>query len=386
MKAPKSYTKEDVVEINCHGGPGVLKEVLGLVVSRGARIAEPGEFTKRAFLNGRIDLSRAEAVMDVIRAKTDSSLRAAVDQLQGSISDAVEGLIDRLSKTLAHAEAAVDFPDEDLEIMKAEGILGAIKGAEQEINDLLSTSDQGVILREGVIATICGKPNVGKSSLMNLLLKRDRVIVTPIPGTTRDAVEETINLKGFPVRLVDTAGISETEDVLEGAAVERSKRYLEASDMVIFVLDGSRPVDKEDLAIGEIIKEKKTLTVINKVDLARRIREEDVKGLPASGLVVAVSVKERRNIDLLEDGIVKLLTHGGVFREGAIVTNIRHKALLEEGLKHIVNARRSVEKGLSAEFVAQDLREAVYQLGLIVGRSVSDDVLDRIFSEFCIGK
>ncbi len=387
MRAPKSYTKEDVVEINCHGGPAALKCVLELALKYGARVAEAGEFTKRAFLNGRIDLAQAEAVADMISAKTEASLRSAMGQLEGGLSERVLYLIEKLSGALSHMEAAVDFPDEEIEIMGSADAAGIMDEVRKGIEKLLETSSAGIILREGFLVIICGKPNVGKSSLMNLLLKRDRVIVTPIPGTTRDAVEEVISLKGFPVRIVDTAGISETRDTLDREGVLRSRRYLDMADMVIFVLDGSSPLEREDFLIMEILKDKKVIAVVNKTDLPKRLDEAGIKGAMKTEDVVRVSVLKKKNIESLEGAIVKCLESGRVFQgEGAFVTNARQKASLEQALKYVVQAARSVKEGLSSEFISQDMKEVLYHLGLIVGKSVSEDMLDRIFCEFCVGK
>ena len=387
MRAPKTYTKEDVVEINCHGGPGALKETLELILASGARIAEPGEFTKRAFLNGRIDLVKAEAVLDIIKARTDSSLRLAMSQLDGALSKDVNAILERLSAILSRVEAAIDFPDEEIEIMKEGDLYNMLGDVKSGLERLLATADHGIVLREGVLATICGKPNVGKSSLMNLLLRRDRVIVTPIPGTTRDAVEEMINLRGFPLRLVDTAGIHRTKDPLNLEGIARSRGYLEKADVALFVLDGSSPIEGADLAIAELVKGKKVLAVINKSDLPQKIDERDVKNILDTEFIVNVSVLERRKIDLLEEAMLKMLAFGGVVQnEGAMVANMRHKVLLEGCLRHVLGSMGSIDGNVPVEFIAQDLKEAIYQLGLITGRSVSDDILDRIFSEFCVGK
>ncbi len=387
MRAPKSYTKEDVVEINCHGGPCVMRRALEVVIRRGSRLAEPGEFTKRAFLNGRIDLAQAEAVLDIIRAKTDAALRVAVSQLDGVLSHEVDGIIERLSRIASHIEAAIDFPDEDIEIMEEADAARALGSIQEEIAGLISTADEGIVLREGICATICGKPNVGKSSLMNVLLKRDRVIVTPIPGTTRDAVEETINLKGFPIRMVDTAGISDAKDMPDREGVERSRRYIERADIVLFVFDSTRPIEKEDLDIRDIVKGKKVLAILNKIDLPQALTPKDVHAVLDGARTVSVSVTERMNIDLLEEELVGQLESGGVMPgEGAVVTRARHKRSLEDASAHIREAIESLDKGLSAEFVAYGVREAILCLGTIIGKTLSDDILDRIFGEFCIGK
>lgn len=387
MRAPKSYTKEDIVEVNCHGGPRALKAVLELAVRHGARIAEPGEFTRRAFINGRIDLAQAEAVLDIITAKTDASLKAAVSQLGGGLSKKIEEMRGELSRLLGHMEVAIDFPDEDVRIAEEADLLRALEKVLSEMASLLATADEGIVLREGLLATICGKPNVGKSSLMNLLLKADRVIVTELPGTTRDAVEETLNVKGFPIRIVDTAGISDAGGVLDRAGAERSRRYLEAADIALFVLDGSAPIAREDLAIRDMIKGKKAIVIINKADLHQKISDADAGSLLEGAPVVRLCVSQGLNVGSLEREMLGLLWNGGAFQnEGAIVTHARHKESLVRSAGHVTEALASAKRGLSAEFVAQDLREARYHLGLITGASVSDDILDRIFSEFCIGK
>jgi tRNA modification GTPase len=385
MRAPKSYTKEDIIEINCHGGIQALKKVLELVLRRGARVAEPGEFTKRAFLNGRIDLVQAEAVLDTIRAKTESSLKAAEMQLNGELSKKVDGLRDELIDITSYVEASIDFPEEysGTETSLTDRIRDVLKG----LKDLISTAHEGMVLREGVLAIICGKPNVGKSSLMNLLLKRDRVIVSPIPGTTRDAVEETINLKGIPIRLVDTAGIAETKDALGKEGVRKSKIYLSAADIVIFVLDASKKWDGKDEEILKLIKGKKKIVVMNKVDLPRRIDAKALKQFFKGDRIVEISVNKRRNIRPLEKTIVETIW-GGRYRqgEGALVTNARHKDLLDKAFGNVLSVSKAFGAGSSPELIAVDLREAVSNLGLIVGKSASDDILDRIFERFCIGK
>jgi tRNA modification GTPase len=359
--------------------------VLELVLRRGARVAEPGEFTKRAFLNGRIDLVQAEAVLDTIRAKTESSLKAAEMQLNGELSKKVDGLRDELIDITSYVEASIDFPEEysGTETSLTDRIRDVLKG----LKDLISTAHEGMVLREGVLAIICGKPNVGKSSLMNLLLKRDRVIVSPIPGTTRDAVEETINLKGIPIRLVDTAGIAETKDALGKEGVRKSKIYLSAADIVIFVLDASKKWDGKDEEILKLIKGKKKIVVMNKVDLPRRIDAKALKQFFKGDRIVEISVNKRRNIRPLEKTIVETIW-GGRYRqgEGALVTNARHKDLLDKAFGNVLSVSKAFGAGSSPELIAVDLREAVSNLGLIVGKSASDDILDRIFERFCIGK
>lgn len=387
MRAPKSYTKEDIVEINCHGGIQAVKNVLDLVLKHGTRLAEPGEFTKRAFLNDRIDLAQAEAVLDVIRAKTEASLKAAMGQLDGILSKEVSDILDRLINMASHIEAAIDFPDEQLDIIKKEGLAQEAKELSSGIRRLVDSFGEGIVLREGVLVVICGKPNVGKSSLMNLLLKRDRVIVAPIPGTTRDAIEEIINIKGVPIRIVDTAGIGAVKDALYKASSDKSKLYIERSDIVLFMLDASTEINEEDLAIIRIVEDKKKIVIINKSDLAKKIDKKSVNGLFKKDVIIEMSVEKKKNIELLEKTILDTV-YGGKFtqQEGSIVTNARHKELLDKALENMLSVDRLFKEGTHPELIAIDIKEAAFNLGLIIGRSVSDDILDRIFENFCIGK
>ena len=401
MRAPKSYTKEDVVEINCHGGIQAVKKIFDLVIKCGSRVAQPGEFTKRAFLNGRIDLTQAEAVLDVIRAKTEGSLKAAVGQLEGCLSKDVSGMLDALLGIVSHIEASIDFPDEELDIIKEEALEKKIKGILDKMKNLIDSFSEGVVLREGVLAVICGKPNVGKSSLMNLLLKRDRVIVAPIPGTTRDAVEEMISLNGVPMRLVDTAGIGEIKDVLYKESSDRSRRYIERSDIVLLMLDASSPINEEDLHIIKFVEGKKKVVIINKIDLSAetalsdpgsstvpiRDRKRRLPHLFKGDAVVEISVEKKINIDLLERSILDIVWSGKFTQgEGVIITNARHKELLDKAFNNMLSVSKAVKDAIHPELIAVDLKEAIFNLGLIVGRSASDDILDKIFENFCIGK
>jgi tRNA modification GTPase len=388
MKAPKSYTKEDVVEINCHGGIQAVKKVFDLVVRCGASVASPGEFTKRAFLNGRIDLTQAEAVLDVIRAKTEGSLKAAVGQLEGHLSRDVAGMLDALIEAASHIEASIDFPDEELDIIKEAGLAQKIGCVADKMKCLIDSFNEGVVLREGVLAVICGKPNVGKSSLMNLLLKRDRVIVAPVPGTTRDAVEEMISLNGVPIRLVDTAGIGEVKDILYKMSSDRSKRYIGRADIVLLMLDASTKIDEEDLDVVRLTEDKKRLIVVNKIDLgARGMAKRGLTPLFKDEPIIEISVERKRNIETLERAVLDIIW-GGKFTQGesSIVTNTRHKELLDKAFNNVLSVSRLIKEESSAELIAVDLKEAIFNLGLIIGRSVSDDVLDRIFENFCVGK
>ena len=388
MRAPKSYTKEDIVEINCHGGIQAVKKIFDLVIKCGARVAQPGEFTKRAFLNGRIDLTQAEAVLDVIRAKTEGSLKAAVGQLEGHLSKDVSDMLDALVDIASHIEASIDFPDEELDIIKEEAIEKKIRGILDKIKNLIDSFSEGVVLREGVLAVICGKPNVGKSSLMNLLLKRDRVIVTPIPGTTRDAVEEMISLNGVPIRLVDTAGIGEVNDALYKESAGKSKCYIEKADIVLLMLDASTKINEEDLEIIRLVEGRKKLVIVNKIDLsAGPAPEKRLTPLFKGDVVVEISVEKKINIDLLERSILDMVWSGKYAQgEGAILTNARHKELLDKAFNNMLSVSKAVKDAMHPELIAVDLKEAIFNMGLIVGRSASDDILDKIFENFCIGK
>lgn len=385
MRSPKSYTKEDIVEINCHGGIQAVKKVFDLVIKCGSRVAQPGEFTKRAFLNGRIDLTQAEAVLDVIRAKTEGSLKAAVGQLEGRLSKDVSCMLDALVGIASHIEASIDFPDEELDIIKEEAIEEKIRGVLDKMKDLIDSFSEGVVLREGVLAVICGKPNVGKSSLMNLLLKRDRVIVAPIPGTTRDAVEEMISLNGVPIRLVDTAGIGEVNDVLHKESAGKSKCYIEKADIVLLMLDASTEINEEDLEVIRLVEGKKKLVIVNKIDLGASLSHKTC--LTPGDVIIEVSVEKKINIDLLERSILDIVWSGKFTQgEGAIVTNARHKELLDKAFNNMLSVSKAVKDAMHPELIAVDLKEAIFNLGLIVGRSASDDILDKIFENFCIGK
>lgn len=387
MRAPKSYTKEDVIEINCHGGIQSVKKTLDLAVKCGCRIAEPGEFTKRAFLNGRIDLAQAEAVLDVIRSKTEGSLKVAMGQLDGELSRKIDGIREKILDITSEIEANIDFPEEDISAPDKTRLLKRIDSQIKDLKILIATYNEGAILREGVLAIICGKPNVGKSSLMNLLLKRDRVIVSPIPGTTRDAVEEMINLKGIPVRLADTAGIIDTKDALEKEGIARSKKYLAMADIVILVLDNSSKIDEADRSLIKMIEGKKKIVVLNKTDLARKIDIKETMRLLKKAGIVEISVKARKNIELLEKRITDAIWSGGFIQgEAAILSNARHKELLDKALESMLSVKRAIKAIEPYEIAAVDLKEAITALGLVTGKSISDDILDRIFERFCVGK
>jgi tRNA modification GTPase len=390
MRAPRSYTGEDTVEVHCHGGPFVLQTVSEALVRLGARLAEPGEFTKRAFLNGRLDLTQAEAVLDTIRAKTAGALRMAQAQLRGTLSKELDRLREGLIGTLAHVEAGIDFTEEDLAFIAADELISGLERALAEIAKLVESGREGRILREGVTAAIIGRPNVGKSSLLNALLSADRAIVTPIPGTTRDVLEEVANIRGVAVRLLDTAGLRETEDPIEQEGVRRSKAAGDGADLLLIVLDGSVPLSPADREFLSRNREKKWLLVVNKADLPGGfdlaeigVEEHDPRGTS----VVRISAKTGQGLDDLRDRI-KAVTLETDFEPGerAAITRLRHQVALARVSQALANALGSARAGLPGELVAMDLRAAIDGLGEITGTVTTEDILDRIFRDFCIGK
>ena len=385
MRAPRSYTREDVVEINCHGGLLPLRNILDTVLARGARLAFPGEFTKRAFLNGRIDLSQAESVIDIIRAKTDASLQLAVQQLQGKLSEPVKSIHSDLKHLLASIEASIDFPEDDLELISSVQIVAAVSQNLTRIDRLLASAHEGKIVRDGLSVVIAGKPNVGKSSLLNVFLEEDRAIVTPIPGTTRDTIEDYINLSGIPIRLIDTAGIRETREQLEMLGVARSRHAIKQADMILCLFDASVPWSREDDDLLHVIEGKEMLALLNKIDLPAVVTVRDVvKKLPEPVPVLPISIKEHTGIDQVKQALSDLMI--AVPLESVAVTNSRHKHALTLAQKSLVHARNSAEANLSPEFIALDVREALNHLGEITGETTSEDILEEIFSKFCIGK
>lgn len=385
MRGPKSYTKEDIVEINCHGGIVALRKVMDLVLEDGCRLAEPGEFTKRAFLNGRIDLAQAEAVLDIIRAKTDSALKISVEQLRGALSEQINKIRKVLLDILSRLEANIDFPEEEISELGSKEISQKLDAINNELKDILDTAKQGRIFREGINVVICGKPNVGKSSLLNALLKEERSIVTPLSGTTRDTIEEIIDIKGIPIRIIDTAGIIEPRDLIEKKAIQRSKRHISLADLVILLFDGSKRLAKEDEVLIRKIKRKNTIAIINKIDLKLKIEKDKIQ--KRFGLVVNISAKKLKNIDLLESTIANLVYNGKIkHSEPVMVSNLRHIEAIKTAQKLIAGALNSLDNKLSIEFIAQDIKDALGHLDDILGERFSEDLLDKIFSEFCIGK
>lgn len=386
MRAPRTYTREDVVEINCHGGMQAVKAVMLLVLREGVRIAEPGEFTKRAFLNGRIDLSQAEAVIDVIRAKSDRAETLALSQLEGRLSIRISALRERLTELCAHIEAYIDFPEDEPETMDKSGMLETVDYVKGELKTLSSSYEEGRLFREGVSVAIVGKPNVGKSSLLNALLEKDRAIVTGMPGTTRDIIEDSLNIKGLPVRIMDTAGIRASHDLAEIEGVRRSLKAIDGADIVIAVLDASNCMDGADEELLERVRDKKTVYILNKTDIAGAGSHE-ITGLSP---LVGVSAKTGEGIGRLKEAIysVCLAASGskGVASEDLLITNLRHKQALDRAVHALEETRIGLETNLHLEFVAVSARESLDSLGEIIGAVTSDDILNRIFSDFCIGK
>ena len=385
MRSPKSYTREDVVEINCHGGIVAMRSALELVLENGCRLADPGEFTKRAFLNGRIDLSQAEAVLDIIRAKTDTALKLGSEQLRGVLSSHLKKIRTIILDQLAVLEVNIDFPEEEIGPADLKAIRKKLEEADSFLRELLEGASQGRIMREGISVVICGKPNVGKSSLLNALLRQERSIVTAVAGTTRDTIEEVIDIKGIPIRIVDTAGILEPRDLVEKKAIQRTKRYIDLADLVIVLFDGSKPLSADDQLLIKRVKNKVSLAVINKNDLRQKIKENLISNNFKH--TISISAKKMRNIDLLEDVVAELVYNGHFSpADSILVSNIRHIEKIKKTQKLIAESLDLLDNRVSIEFIVQNIKDATGYLDDILGRRFSEDLLDRIFSRFCIGK
>lgn len=386
MKNPHSYTGEDTVEIDCHGGMLILKKVLDLVLKNGARTAEPGEFTKRAFLNGRIDLSQAEAVMDLINSKNDFALNSSIEQLKGGVSDAIKDIRKDIIYHIAFIESALDDPehisldgyDEEITEMLNENI--------NKISKLVNSFDNGRIMKEGIKTVILGKPNAGKSSLLNLMLGEDRAIVTDIEGTTRDTLEENINFNGLSLKIIDTAGIRDTEDLVERIGVNKAKEIAKEGDLIIYVVDGSRELDDNDREIIKLINDKQAIILVNKSDMDTVINIDDLKK-DSNRDVILFSAKNGEGMDQLEEEIRNMFYSGKVtYNDQVYITNARHKEALENALESLKQVKNSVDAGMPEDFYSIDLMDAYTDLGLIIGKSVEDDLVNEIFSKFCMGK
>jgi len=388
MRAPKTFTREDVVEINCHGGLVSVKKVLNLVLANGARLADPGEFTKRAFLNGRIDLSQAEAVMDLIRAKTDRAMNVALNQMEGRLSKLIQKLRQEILETLAHVEVNIDYPEyDDVEEMTHNMLIEKATLVRDELKNLLQTAEQGKILREGISTVIVGRPNVGKSSLLNSFVQENKAIVTDIPGTTRDVIEEYVNVRGVPLRLVDTAGIRETEDIVERIGVEKSRAVLKEADLILLVLNYSEPISSEDENIFAATKGMDVIVIVNKTDLPQQIDLNRVKELAGKAPIVATSLLEDKGMNELEEAISSLFFAGELEASDlTYVSNTRHIALISQALNTIEDAIMAIEGGVPIDLVQIDLTRSWELLGEIIGDTVSESLIDQLFSQFCLGK
>ncbi len=388
MRAPKTYTAEDIVEFNCHGGTVPLTAVLEAVVKAGARPAEPGEFTKRAFLNGRLDLAQAEAVAELIGAKTERSLKIALNTLTGKLSETVNRLSDKTAALLAEIEASIDFPEEELDFMRVETQLQTAEILRTDLTQLLETAAEGRLINEGTTVAILGKPNVGKSTLLNALVETSRAIVTDIPGTTRDTVEETINLSGIPMNLIDTAGIRKTEDIVEQQGVQRSREVLNKAEFLLLMFDASQPLNDEDIELLQIGNSQPTLLILNKVDLPIVTTPEALHAYCPKRRVVQTAIPDGKGVDKLKAAIREELLDGetDIADESLIVTNARHQEALRRAQDALNHAIDSLINAMPPEFVAVDLHISLDALGDIVGKTTTEDILDRIFSQFCIGK
>ncbi|SFP90182.1 tRNA uridine-5-carboxymethylaminomethyl(34) synthesis GTPase MnmE [Salibacterium halotolerans] len=388
LRAPKTFTREDIMEINCHGGVVSVNKVLDLVLSQGARLAEPGEFTKRAFLNGRIDLSQAEAVMDLIRAKTDRAMNIAMKQVEGRLAGRIRRLRQQLLETVANVEVNIDYPEyDDAETMTLDTLTERAGAVRDEIDNLLTTAKQGKILREGLSTAIIGRPNVGKSSLMNSLVHENKAIVTEVPGTTRDMLEEYVNVRGVPLKLIDTAGIRETEDIVEKIGVERSRQALNEAELILLVVNSSEELTQEDEALFEAIQGMNAVILLNKTDLARRIDESRIRGLADGRPVITTSLLQDEGIDELETSISELFFDEGVeAADLSYLSNARHIGLLNQAKQSINDAMGAAEMEVPVDMIQIDITRAWEQLGEIIGENVHESLIDQLFSQFCLGK
>lgn len=387
MRAPHSYTKEDVVEISCHGSVVSQRSILTLACELGARLAQPGEFTKRAFLNGRIDLTQAEAVLDIVQSKTDAFLRVSTHQLKGELTNELEAIREELMKAYVELEAIVNFPEDDVDTKSRERVDEAVASAKKRVEQLLSTGAHGRILKEGIKIVICGKPNVGKSSLLNVLLRQPRAIVSEVAGTTRDTIEETASIKGIAFQLIDTAGILEPRDLIEKEAVKRSRLYIEGADLVVLVLDNSCPLSREDEDVMRHLKGQNVVLVVNKCDLPKKIDIHTVQKELNEPATVEVSALNKKGIDRLEEVIVESVWQAKTIdTHGLFISNLRHIQALKDCRTGLLEALELINNNISLEFVSEEIKLAVNCLDSITGRNIDGDLLEQIFSQFCIGK
>ena len=389
MRAPKSYTREDVVEISAHGGVASMRAILNLAVDLGARPADPGEFTKRAFLNGRIDLTQAEAVLDMIHSRTEAFLRVSANQLKGELSTELEKIREQLMSVYVAIEAIINFPEDDIDAEKqwVLSLCERMQGAQDDIAGLLASADHGRILKDGIKVVICGRPNVGKSSLLNVLLKQPRAIVSPIAGTTRDTIEETAQIEGIPFQLVDTAGVLEPRDLIEEEAIRRSQMSIRGADLVLFILDAGAALNAEDEKLFDLVRGQNLFIILNKCDLRSKIDEGEVKTAFPDAPIVRVSALNKEGIGELEKRIVAQVWHGKVVdTHGVLISNARHARALQDALAAVAQAQDTLKKKSSLEFVSEEIKRAVSFLDTITGRHIDHDLLEQIFARFCIGK
>lgn len=387
MKGPHSYTAEDVVEIQCHGGFVSVREILKVLLSEGVRQAEEGEFTKRAFLNGRIDLTQAEAIIDIIDAKTEQSLEVAVNQLDGTLSKYIRALRDELIAMIAHLEVTIDYPEEDIEEVSAQEVRTGLVPILEKMDTLLATAQRGKLLRDGVMVSIIGRPNAGKSSLMNALLREDRAIVTNIPGTTRDSIEEFLTIQGIPVRLIDTAGIRETEDIVESMGVEKARQYLDKADVVVLVIDGSKPLEPEEQELLQLITNRPSIIFLNKADQTQCIRKEEIAAQGTFTEIVTISAAQGEGMDEMAKVITSLVQGGTVqASHEAMLSNVRHITLMEQAKVSLDQSILAIDSGMPIDLIVTDIRAAWELLGDITGESLRESMVDELFKRFCLGK
>lgn len=387
MKGPHSYTAEDVVEIQCHGGFVSVREILKVLLSEGVRQAEEGEFTKRAFLNGRIDLTQAEAIIDIIDAKTEQSLEVAINQLDGTLSKYIRALRDELIAMIAHLEVTIDYPEEDIEEVSAQEVRTGLAPILEKMDTLLATAQRGKLLRDGVMVSIIGRPNAGKSSLMNALLREDRAIVTNIPGTTRDSIEEFLTIQGIPVRLIDTAGIRETEDIVESMGVEKARQYLDKADVVVLVIDGSKPLEPEEQELLQLITNRPSIIFLNKADKVQCVSKEEIAALGTFTEIVTISAAQGEGMEEMARVITSLVQGGSVqASHEAMLSNVRHITLMEQAKVSLDQSILAIDSGMPIDLIVTDIRAAWELLGDITGESLRESMVDELFKRFCLGK
>ena len=387
FKAPKSYTTENMCEINSHGGNVIVKKILDLCLKNGAELAEPGEFTKRAFLNGRIDLLQAESVIDIINAKSDKELKTGVKQLKGFLSNEIGKIKQEIMEVMVNIEVTIDYPEYDVDDVTTSQISTMLNSIETKLKKLESSFDNGKIIKEGIKTAIIGKPNAGKSSLLNAILKEDRAIVTEIEGTTRDTIEEFVTINGIPLKLIDTAGIREAKDEVEKIGINKSREIAEEADLIIAIFDSSKELTKEDEEILEIAKNKKSIILLNKVDLESKIREEDPRLLSVTDNVISISALNNYGIDKLYEKISDLFDLNEINLDNEVlITNIRQKNLISKAIEDVNNTRNSIINNMPVDIIAISVKEILEDLGKITGEEVSEDIINEIFSKFCLGK